>query len=58
MNKESSMTVYANSITLTPGTVSVSANKKEVLVHALQKSGIKDLESNKMHDKIKNSLEG
>lgn len=58
LKQDNSIAVYANSITLTPGTVSVYATDKEMLVHALHSDGIKDLESQVMHDKIKNSLEG
>ena len=35
--------VYANSITLTPGTISVDVANNEILVHALSESGARDL---------------
>ena len=40
--------VYANSITLTPGTVTVSLNKDQVLVHALSKEGADDLRTGRL----------
>jgi multicomponent Na+:H+ antiporter subunit E len=46
--------VYANSITLTPGTVSVEVDspKGEILVHGLTEDVQKDLLSGRMHDRI------
>jgi len=40
--------IYANAITLTPGTVSVELNEDKVLVHALSKEGADDLLSGEM----------
>ncbi len=40
--------IYANSITLTPGTVTVKIEDDKFLVHALLKKSIKDLESSDM----------
>lgn len=40
--------MYANSITLTPGTVSVQLDNDRVLVHALSKEGVEDLLSGEM----------
>jgi len=40
--------MYANSITLTPGTVSVELDNDRVLVHALSKEGVEDLLSGEM----------
>lgn len=37
--------IYANSITLTPGTVSVELTKDKITVHALTKEGAEDLSS-------------
>ncbi|WP_101760510.1 Na+/H+ antiporter subunit E [Oceanicoccus sp. KOV_DT_Chl] len=48
----SSRTLYANSITLTPGTLSVDLVGDELTVHALQKSSIDELERGKMEKKI------
>lgn len=47
--------IYANSITLTPGTVTVSVDtdKKEMIVHALTKKAAAGLLSGKMHAKVK-----
>lgn len=44
--------LYANSITLTPGTLSVDVSPNEVTVHALQEQSIKDLEDGQMENKI------
>jgi multicomponent Na+:H+ antiporter subunit E len=35
--------IYANSITLTPGTVSIEVNQKNIIVHSLSKEGAEDL---------------
>jgi multicomponent Na+:H+ antiporter subunit E len=45
--------VYANSITLTPGTLSVDLDDKKVTVHALQKDSIQSLKDGDMSSKIK-----
>ena len=44
--------LYANSITLTPGTLSVDLNEEEVTVHALQKKSINQLKKGSMESKI------
>mgnify|MGYP003385428223 FL=1 len=44
--------LYANSITLTPGTLSVDLVGDEITVHALQKSSIEELEQKAMEEKI------
>ena len=44
--------IYANAITLTPGTVSVALDKDRVLVHALSKEGADDLLSGDMAKQI------
>jgi len=44
--------LYANSITLTPGTLSVDLVDDEITVHALQKSSIEKLEQKAMENKI------
>jgi multicomponent Na+:H+ antiporter subunit E len=40
--------IYANSITLTPGTISVQVDGAHILVHALEGSGIDDLRDGAM----------
>ena len=45
-------TVYANSITLTPGTVAVDTGKAGIYIHALTKAGIDDLATGDMDHKI------
>lgn len=44
--------LYANSITLTPGTVSISEWKDNLLVHALDVSYMDDLKEGVMDDKV------
>ncbi|MGS2724839.1 Na+/H+ antiporter subunit E [Porticoccus sp. GXU_MW_L64] len=44
--------LYANSITLTPGTLSVDLEDGEITVHALQKASIEQLEQGDMERKI------
>jgi multicomponent Na+:H+ antiporter subunit E len=44
--------VYANSITLTPGTVSVSVDNKKIQVHALTKEGMEELKAGAMDKKV------
>lgn len=48
----SNRVLYANSITLTPGTLSVDLEEGEVTVHALQKSSIEELEEGHMEKRI------
>ncbi len=43
---------YVNSITLTPGTVTVDVGKDELLVHALTKAAADDLLSGEMHRRV------
>jgi len=44
--------IYANSITLTPGTVTVNLDGDQFLVHALTQESIKDLESGEMDRRV------
>lgn len=48
--------IYANSITLTPGTLSLKLCDGAILVHALDVSMLEDLNEGKMHRQIKNIL--
>ncbi|WP_261844799.1 Na+/H+ antiporter subunit E [Aliamphritea ceti] len=48
----SSRVLYANSITLTPGTLSVDLEEGEITVHALHKSSIDELKEGAMEKKI------
>ncbi len=48
--------IYGNSITLTPGTVTLDINNNMLLVHALDKSSIDDLHNGKMIKKIKKTF--
>lgn len=43
-----SKVIYANSITLTPGTVTLDLTGDEIKVHALSKEGAEDLQSGRM----------
>lgn len=44
--------IYANSITLTPGTISVDVSGGEILVHALTRDGAKALETGEMDRRV------
>lgn len=43
---------YANSITLTPGTISIELAGDEILVHALTRAGAEDLQSGAMDRRV------
>jgi multicomponent Na+:H+ antiporter subunit E len=43
---------YANSITLTPGTITVGVNGNDLIVHALVKDGALDLEGGGMDHRV------
>ena len=45
-------TIYANSITLTPGTITVEIENNQLLIHSLDENGVKELEENVMAYKI------
>jgi multicomponent Na+:H+ antiporter subunit E len=44
--------IYANSITLTPGTISLELEDNMILVHALTHDGADDLSGGEMHDRV------
>lgn len=46
------VSIFANSITLTPGTISVDVVGGDILVHALSKSGADDLEEGTMNRRV------
>lgn len=48
--------IYANSITLTPGTISVDAEPQRILVHALEASSITNLQQGGMDTRVLQSL--
>lgn len=50
-------TLYANSITLTPGTVSIEVRDEDILVYALLEDAMKDLEGGEMGRRV-HKLEG
>lgn len=49
--------LYANSITLTPGTVCINVVKDKLEVHALTKEGMKDLKMGNMDKRIQVAVE-
>lgn len=52
-NTEIGRVVYANSITLTPGTVAMNVSlNRGIIVHALHQDSIAELEEGKMHDRV------
>jgi multicomponent Na+:H+ antiporter subunit E len=46
------LVIYANSITLTPGTVSVDVEPGEILVHALSRDAAEDLRGGEMDRRV------
>ncbi|WP_237064954.1 Na+/H+ antiporter subunit E [Microbulbifer guangxiensis] len=52
LESDLSRVIYANSITLTPGTVTVSLDDGEVLVHALTESGLAELREGEMEGRV------
>ncbi len=44
--------IFANSITLTPGTITVLVEDQTLLVHSLTQEGLRDLEDGNMDGKI------
>ena len=47
--------IYANSITLTPGTISIDLNDSEIEVHSLSETGVSGLKTGVMDKKITNA---
>ncbi len=50
--------VYANSITLTPGTVTIDLSVGDVTVHALTSDGMAEVASGEMGRRVQQALEG
>jgi len=48
LKKELNQALYANAITLTPGTLTVDMNDEEIVVHGLLKQHVRDLEGSRM----------
>lgn len=48
----SGVATFANSITLTPGTITVGVSGKELTVHALVEDGARDLEEGGMNERV------
>lgn len=53
LKSSSKKIIYASSITLTPGTVTLDLRDNTLLVHALDESGLADLEKGRMEQRIK-----
>jgi multicomponent Na+:H+ antiporter subunit E len=51
-NTSAGIATYANSITLTPGTITVGVNGKELVIHALTVGGALDLEEGGMDRRV------
>jgi multicomponent Na+:H+ antiporter subunit E len=49
---ELGLVVYANSITLTPGTVTIDLTDNKLTVHALTKAGLEGVESGEMDRRV------
>lgn len=45
--------IYANSITLTPGTVSINLTDDAIVVHSLTQEGMDDLKAGEMYRRVK-----
>lgn len=52
LKKNIAFTIFANSITLTPGSVTIDTDGREVKVHCLTKEYADELQSGKMLEKI------
>jgi len=52
LKKDISLTAFANSITLTPGTITADIREEEFYVHALSKKVADDLLSGEMENKV------
>jgi multicomponent Na+:H+ antiporter subunit E len=46
------LVAFANSITLTPGTVALTVRDDRILVHALHAAGLADLEAGEMNRRV------
>lgn len=52
LRNPAAVTLLANSVTLTPGTITAEVNAPDLVVHALDDIAAKDLVSNRMEDKV------
>lgn len=50
--------IYANSITLTPGTVSIDLEPHSILVHAITREGEQDVKSGEMDRRVSAMVDG
>lgn len=51
-NTDMGRVIYANSITLTPGTVALDLRDDEVVIHSLTREGLRDLQSGEMDRRV------
>jgi multicomponent Na+:H+ antiporter subunit E len=51
-------TIYANSITLTPGTVAIDIGEDDILVHALTRDGLAELAGGEMDRRVARAESG
>jgi len=52
LRNPAAVTLLANSVTLTPGTITAEVNTPDLLVHALDENSAKDLVSKRLEEKI------
>ncbi len=55
-SNEIAKTVYGNSITLTPGTITIEVDENNFLVHALDSTFMEDLKTGEMQAKVRSSF--
>jgi multicomponent Na+:H+ antiporter subunit E len=55
-NDETYLTIYGNSITLTPGTVTLDIKNNMLLVHSLKKAAFEDLQRGEMENRLASAL--
>lgn len=55
-NDETHLTIYGNSITLTPGTVTLDIKNNMLLVHSLKKAAFEDLQQGEMENRLASAL--
>ena len=55
-NTDIGIIIYANSVTLTPGTVTLSTEGDSLLVHALDLQFMNDLQEGEMDNRVKNII--
>ena len=51
-NQETAIALLGNSITLTPGTLTVEVSEEELLVHAMDEESAEDLSSGRLEERV------